>query len=187
MDNTYYHVVRDWQGFYQVTGESAATLTGLMFVTTTVGARAFTPTTLPILRSISSPILSYFTTAFLTSAVMCIPTQSQHWLSSEVGLIALMLSVRLTLMMRTLRRWHRQRPFERRHWVLRAGLPITACLSMAYAAITLWSGRLFGLDFICFAVLLLLLNGIFSAWEMTLQSMVVSDEDIVMIESIGVE
>jgi hypothetical protein len=170
--------LRDWQGYYQMLGESAATLTGLMFVAVALGARLFTPAIMPLVRTFISPTLGHFLAALILAALLCIPTQTRLSLAGELGVCGLIGLGRVTVLFGCMRRHHRHLPVHRRHWLCHLALPALGYLCVPTAAAGLWRSWPSALPMLAAGVLLLIVTGVINAWDIALQSFLVSPEDI---------
>ena len=171
-------------GFYEVMAESSATLTGLIFVAVSVGSRLFTAATLPTVRTLIGPTLAYFTTTLALSAAMCVPTQTRIGLGAEIGALSLFGLCRLGALLLSVRALHRRLALERRYWVWHIALPAASYFGIFTASMGLWICRPWALNVLGGCVLLLVVIGIINAWEVMLRSIIVTAEEIAMMERV---
>lgn len=161
-------VLQTWLTFFQMTGESAATLVGLMFVIVTLAARQISDETLPIVRTFVTPTLMYFVAALLLSALLCIPTQTYRGLSAELwGFFVLEFGyfVRILLQMR---RYVRVMPLKAIDQLRLSAFPGLACICVATTSVLLHWHDPAALNTLSIGLLLLICTGILNAWELVI-------------------
>ncbi len=166
--------LQGWQSFYQIVGESAATLTGLTFISVTLGVSQLTVETSPLVRTFTGRVLESFLSALVISALMCIPAQTCHVLSCElatIGVISLWRSLVLLLIVYHNRLRLRLKPH---HWLWHLSLPWVGSLCVLVSAIGLSRSWPSALDATAFGVLLLVLAGVNNAWEFAVQALLAS-------------
>ena len=166
--------LQGWQSFYQIVGESAATLTGLTFLSVTLGVGQLTIETTPFVRTFTGRVLESFLSALVISALMCIPAQTRHWLSWElaaIGLISLWRSLVLLLIVHRNSLRLRLKPH---HWLWHLSLPWVGSLCILVTAVGLWRSWPPALDATALGVLLLVLAGVSNAWEFAVQALLAS-------------
>ncbi len=169
MTGTLTQHLHDWQGFYQVTGEVAATLTGLIFVVMSLGAHLMTEKVMPIVRVFVTPSVAYFTMALILSALLLAPTQTRLALEWETGTAAVCGLGYVLCLLGGLRRRHREEPLGVTDRLFHVAMPLAAFGGMAVAAFALRRGVPWALDAPALAVLLLIVTGVRNAWSLSLR------------------
>ncbi len=160
-------LLRDWQNFYMLIGTAAATLTGLMFVVTTLvtdvdknveslnaGISAF-----------NTPTVAQFGAVLLLAGILSAPWQAFSGLGFLLGLVGLGMGVYLIIIMR--RMWrisHYRSTLE--DWLWYMALPLLAAVLLIVAAFVLLEDSAAALYIVGSAMILLLLVGIRNAWDM---------------------
>src|SRR5690348_12222059 len=127
---------RAWQSFYLLTGTAAATLTGLMFLGITFGARLVTKKSFFAAEAWSTPNAMHFVNAFGISCVMVIPTLT----APVLGWVLLVLAgVRLASIRWVLGVFRRVRAgandLEATDWLYLVVLPLAAYLLLLGTAV----------------------------------------------------
>jgi hypothetical protein len=84
-------LLSDWQNFYMIMGTAAATLTGLMFVVTTLiaGIDAHLSTLNAAVSAFNTPTVVHFGTVVLLAGILSAPWQTFSSLSLLLGLLGL--------------------------------------------------------------------------------------------------
>jgi len=168
-DGAFQLAARSWQSFYMLTGTAAATLTGLMFLSVTFGARLVTKKTFAAAEAFTTPTALHFVIAFALSGLMLAPVLT----GAALGWILLALGVyRLASLRWVFRVFGRiqegANDIEGTDWLYHLILPLVACLLLLAAA----AGFLLGAEpaFIALAayVLMILILGIMVAWDILL-------------------
>ena len=166
--DTFLQALHDWQNFYTLLGGAAATLTGLMFVAASLGARILNEEDDPKVRTFITPTVIYFSLVLLLSALMNIPTQTRAALTAQfaaVGLIGVGYS--LSHLPR-LRGFHQGGGLERQAWAWNLALPLFSALWLTGAALALSRSVSGALDAAAIGALLLVMVGLHNAWSVTL-------------------
>lgn len=155
-----------WQNFYLLTGGAAATLTGLMFLALTFGARFVTQKTLLAKRAFTDPTLFHFVYALLISCLLIAPSMNAPLL----GVLLLVISAsRFGYFFVVNHRFHRIRKtsgaIDRTDWIYHLILPLVGHTLLLATGL----GFLFGLA-ISFSALAIytvfnLFLGILVAWD----------------------
>lgn len=126
----------NWQNFYMLIGTAAATLTGLMFVVTT-----------------------------LIAGILSAPWSAFSSISLLLGLFGLGMVFYLIIVMRRMRRVpHYQSTLE--DWLWYMAFPLLAHIGLILAAIALPANPALALYIISAAMVLLLFVGIRNAWDL---------------------
>jgi len=156
-----------WQNFYLLTGTSAATLTGLMFIAVTFGASMATKATAESARAFLDPPYRHFLQIIVTACLLMIPTLGATVLGAVlIGIAAFRLGG-LTWIFRQYLSAHRTHgDLEASDWVLAIVLPLV-CHTLLFAT---GAGFLLreplALTGLAVVVLGLLVTGIHGAWEL---------------------
>jgi hypothetical protein len=159
--------LRDWQNFYMLMGTAAATLTGLMFVVTTLiaGIDAHLSTLNAAVSAFNTPTVVQFGAVLLLAGILSAPWQTFSSLSLLLGLLGLgMVSYSIIVLRRMWRVPHYQSTLE--DWLWYLALPLLAHVSMIVAAFVLPANPAPALYIVGLAMILLLLVGIRNAWDM---------------------
>src|SRR5215211_3428203 len=95
-----------WQNFYMLMGTAAATLTGLMFVVTTLiaGIDAHLSTLNAAVSAYNTPTVVHFGTVLLLAGMLSAPWQTLSSLSLLLGLLGLGMVLYSIIVMRRMRR-----------------------------------------------------------------------------------
>ena len=158
---------RNWQGFYILTGTAAATLTGLMFLSVTFGARLVTKKTVTAAQAFMTPTALHFVHAFGVSCLMVVPTMTAPvlgWLLVVLGTLRILF---LRWVYGVFGKIHKESgTIEWTDWVYHVALPLLSYL----LAITTGAGFLYGIDAafngLALYVLLITVVGILVAWDL---------------------
>ncbi len=155
-----------WQNFYMIMGTAAATLTGLMFVATTLfaGLNAHVETANAGISAFNTPTVVQFCAVLLLAGVFSAPWQTFSIISLLLGLLSLgMVLYQLIIMRRMWRMPHYQSTLE--DWVWYIVLPLSAMIMLLVAAILLPKNPALALYLVGASMLMLLLIGIRNAWD----------------------
>jgi hypothetical protein len=155
-----------WSNFYVVTGSSAASLTGLMFIVITLvaGQERHLANMRDGVETFSSPTVVHFCAALLISATLAAPW---HSLTSPgimlalTGLGGLVYALRVPLRMK--RRTSYQPEFE--DWMWFAVLPVVSYLAILAAALALSTFPTPSLFALAGGTIALIFTGIRNAWD----------------------
>ena len=159
--------LRDWQNFYMLMGTAAATLTGLMFVVTTLiaGIEAHLSTLNAAVSAFNTPTVVQFGAVLLLAGVLSAPWQTFSSLRLLLGLVSLGMVIYLIIVLR--RMWrvpHYRSTLE--DWLWYLAYPLLAHVLLIVAAFVLPENPAPALYIIGVAMILLLLVGIRNAWDM---------------------
>jgi len=157
----------NWQNFYMIIGTAAATLTGLMFVATTLiaGIDAHLSTLNAAVSAYNTPTVVHFGTVLLLAGVLSAPWQTYSSVSLLLGLLGLGMVCYSIIVLR--RMWqvpHYQSTLEDLLWYM--AFPLLANVSLIVAAFVLSENPEPALYIVGAALILLLLVGIRNAWDM---------------------
>jgi len=157
----------DWQNFYTIMGTAAATLTGLMFVVTTLiaGLDAHLSTLNAAVSAFNTPTVVHFGAVLMLAGILSAPWQTFSSLSLLLGLLALGMVVYSIIVLRRMRRVpNYQSTLE--DWLWYMAFPLLAHVLLIVAAFMLPKNPSSALYIVGSAMLLLLLVGIRNAWDM---------------------
>ena len=160
-------LLNNWQNFYMLIGTAAATLTGLMFVVTTLiaGIDAHLSTLNAAVSAFNTPTVVQFGAVLLLAGILSAPWQTLSSLSLLLGLVGLGLVFYSIVVLRRMRRVpHYQSTLE--DWLWYMALPFLAHLLLIVAAFVLPGNPASALYMISAAMIVLLLTGIRNAWDM---------------------
>jgi hypothetical protein len=155
-----------WQNFYTLIGTAAATLTGLMFVATTLLAGLDTHASIANagISTYNTPTVVQFCVVLLLSGILSAPWQTFSSLSLLLGLFGLGMVFYLFVIMRRMRRMpHYQSTVE--DWLWYMILPFIANIMLILAAMMLQKDSSPALYLIGAAMMMLLIVGIRNAWD----------------------
>ncbi|HXQ37212.1 MAG TPA: hypothetical protein VN843_24595 [Anaerolineales bacterium] len=157
----------NWQNFYMIMGTAAATLTGLMFVVTTLiaGLDAHLSTLNAAVSAYNTPTVVHFGTVLLLAGLLSAPWQTFSSLSLLLGLLGLGMVLYSIIVMRRMRRVpNYQSTLEDWSWYM--AFPLLANILLMVAAFVLPKNPSSALYIVGSAMMLLLLVGIRNAWDM---------------------
>src|SRR5689334_8620823 len=159
-------LLNHWQNFYMIMGTAAATLTGLMFVSTTLlaGLDTHTPIANAGISAFNTPTVVQFCAVLLLAGIFSAPWQSFSVISLLLGLLSLGMVFYHIVIMRRMRRMPQyQSTLE--DWVWYMVLPLLADMVLLAAATLLLQRPSLALYLIASAIMMLLLTGIRNAWD----------------------
>src|SRR6188474_2132757 len=95
-------LLSNWQNFYMIMGTAAATLTGLMFVVTTLiaGIDAHLSTLNAAVSAFNTPTVVQFGAVLLLAGILSAPWQTFSSLSLLLGLVSLGMVIYLLIVLR---------------------------------------------------------------------------------------
>ena len=159
-------LLSNWQNFYMIIGTAAATLTGLMFVVTTLmaGIDGHLSTLNAAVSAFNTPTVVHFGTVLLLAGVLSAPWQTFSSLSLLLGLLGLgMVFYSIIVLRRMWRVPHYQSTLE--DWLWYMVLPLLAHILLIVAAFMLPNNPSPALYMVSLAMMVLLLVGIRNAWD----------------------
>src|SRR5215813_13169533 len=159
-------LLNNWQNFYMIMGTAAATLTGLMFVATTLlaGLNTHVETANAGISAYNTPTVVQFCTVLLLAGILSAPWQAFSMISLLLGLLGLGMVIYLMIVLR--RMWrvpHYQSTLE--DWLWYMALPLLANIMLIVAAMMLPANPAPALYILGSAMMLLLSVGIRNAWD----------------------
>jgi hypothetical protein len=157
---------KDWHDFYMLVGTAAATLVGLTFVATTIGAGIMTREHEAGVQAFITPTVVHFAAILFACLFIIAPFESQTMLGAVLlaeGLVGILYSAWVARLM------HRQGYAANlinsdRVWYALA--PAVGYLILATAAGTMLDGARISLVLVAGSLGLLLVAGIRNAWDM---------------------
>ena len=160
-------ILTAWQNFYILTGTAAATLTGLMFVATTLVANLdrHTSTLHAGLSAFSSPTVVHFCAVLLLAGILSAPWQAFSTLGIVLGLLGLGMVLYMIGVMRQMRKVPDYRT-PLKDWLWYLALPLSAYAAITAAAFVLPANPALTLYIVGAAMLALLFLGIHNAWDL---------------------
>lgn len=159
-------LLSSWQNFYMIAGTAAATLTGLMFVATTLlaGMDTHVSTANAGISAFNTPTVVHFGAVLLLAGVLSAPWQAFSSLAFLLGLVGLgMVFYSIVVLRRMSRVPHYQSTLE--DWLWYLVLPLLSSILLIVAAFMLPSNPFPALYIVGSAIMLLLLVGIRNAWD----------------------
>jgi hypothetical protein len=157
---------KDWHDFYMMVGTAAATLVGLTFVATSIGASFMTPEHESGVRAFLTPTVVNFCAILMTCLLILAPFDAPSPVGAALlaeGTVGIIYSV---WVLRLMRRHTLYTPV----WsdvVWYAMTPAVGYLVLAGAGSTLWIEHRSSLVVLAIATGLLLVTGIRNAWDLT--------------------
>lgn len=160
-------LLSDWQSFYMIIGTAAATLTGLMFVATSlvVGAEWNRPSLDTGMEAFSTPTVVHFGAVLLLAGTLSAPWQSFSAPRLLIGLFGLAAVSYLLVVARRIRRIS-EHPTPLKDWLWYVWFPLIAYLAILIAALALAANPALVLYIIAAALFSLLFIGIHNAWDL---------------------
>ena len=157
----------NWQNFYMLIGTASATLTGLMFVVTTLiaGIDTHVSTLNAAVSAFNTPTVVHFSAVLMLAGILSAPWQTFSSLSFLLGLLALgMVIYSLIVLRRMWRVPNYQSTLE--DWLWYMAFPLLAHVLLIVAAFVLLKNPSLAFYLVGSAMMLLLLVGIRNAWDM---------------------
>jgi hypothetical protein len=157
----------DWQNFYTIMGTAAATLTGLMFVVTTLiaGIDTHMSTLNAGVSAFNTPTVVHFCAVLLMAGILSAPWQTFSSPGLLLGLLGLGMEFYLIIVLRRMRRMpNYQSTLE--DWLWYMAFPLLAHVLLIIAAFVLPENPAPALYIVSSAMMMLLLVGIRNAWDM---------------------
>jgi len=157
----------NWQNFYMLIGTAAATLTGLMFVVTTLiaGIETHVSTLNAGISAFNTPTVVHFCAVLLIAGILSAPWQAFSNVSVLLGLLGLGMVLYLIIIMRRMRQVpHYQAPLKDCLWYM--AFPLIAYIVLIVAAMALPANPALVLYIISAAMVVILFLGIHNAWDL---------------------
>jgi hypothetical protein len=153
-----------WLTFYGMTGTSAATLTGLMFVVITLVSGEQRPTTADGGATFTTPTVMHFGAALLVSALLIAPWHSSGGPATLLGITGLYCTFHMLRVTIKARRLTMYSP-DAEDWAWYAILPAVAYLTLLAGAIALPPSPGAAMFVLAAAVVMLIFIGIRNSWD----------------------
>jgi hypothetical protein len=162
-------LLNSWQNFYMIMGTAAATLTGLMFVVTTLiaGIDTHVSTLNAGISAYNTPTVVHFCAVLLLAGILSAPWQTFSTVSLLIGLLGLgMMFYLLIVLQRMWRVPNYQSTLE--DWLWYMTFPLLAHVLLIVAAFVLLRSPASALYILGSAMIVLLLVGIRNAWDLVI-------------------
>jgi len=160
------HELEAWHDFYLVIGTAGLTLTGLLFVVVSFGARTVADRVATGVRAFVSPNAVHFCATLVVAAVFLVPSVP----SSIVGLFLLLGALGLLAYLahtKVHRRW-RENKLQVLDWIWFVGLPILSYVLILASGVAMLFGKLWSKYGIAVGLILLLVIGIRNSWDLVI-------------------
>jgi hypothetical protein len=158
-----------WQNFYVLVGTAAATLIGLMFVAITFGASLVTRQTAQQARAFIDPSFTHFVQVLFTACLVLIPTMIPSVLGGLLLAISALRTAVLRRVLRHMREAHRvHHDVELSDWLTGIAIPLLCHALLGATGAAFLAGYVAAFNALALVTIAILLNGIFSAWELML-------------------
>ncbi len=157
----------NWQNFYMIIGTAAATLTGLMFVVTTLiaGIETHVSTLNAGISAFNTPTVVHFCAVLLIAGILSAPWQAFSNVGLLLALVGLGMVLYLIIVMRRMQHIPQyQTPLN--DWLWYMAFPLIAYIILIVAAIALPANPALGLYIISAVMVGLLFLGIHNAWDL---------------------
>jgi len=152
-----------WQNFYMIIGTAAATLTGLMFVATSLESHLATLNA--GISAFNSPTVVHFCVVLLLAVMLSSPWEAFSILAYLLGLVGLGVALYLINIMRRMRRVP-QYQTPRKDWLWYFILPLNAYIALIVAALALPASPAPALYLVSATMVALLFLGIRNSWDL---------------------
>jgi hypothetical protein len=159
-------LLNNWQNFYMIMGTAAATLTGLMFVATTLIAGLDTHESIANagISTFNTPTVVQFCAVLLLAGILSAPWDAFSSVRLLLGLFGVgMIFYQFIIMRRMWRMPHYQSTLE--DWLWYMVLPLLAYVLLIVAAAVLSKNPPPALYIVGLAMILLLIVGIRNSWD----------------------
>ena len=166
MHDDWPRLLETWHEFYLLIGTAGLTLTGLLFVIVSFGARTVADQAETGVPAFISPNAVFFTAVLVVSAVFLvpeIPRAAVGWFLC-LGSFA---SLAYLVSTRAHRRWS-ENNLGRLDWIWYIALPVLSYLLLLASGVGLLRQVESSMDGAAFSVVLLLVVGIRNAWDLAL-------------------
>jgi CBS domain containing-hemolysin-like protein len=160
-------LLSNWQNFYMIIGTAAATLTGLMFVATTLiaGIEVQNSTLNAGLSAFTTPTFVHFCVVLLIAGILSVPWQAFASVSLLLGLVGLGGVLYLNVVIQRMRHVPGyQTPLK--DWLWYTAFPLIAYIVLIVAAILLPANPALALYIISSVMAALLFLGLHNAWDL---------------------
>ena len=177
VNETFFQTLRNWQGFYSLTGEVAGTLIGLMFIAMSLGNRRLgdgqdgrtSKQMLAKVQTFITPTLIHLASVVIISSILCMPVRRSAWLCLCLGAVGLGGIAYVSVTFRRLRHHDREEGLGAEHWFYHFHLPCL-CFAMVLGAAVALRYTCDALFALAASVLLFLSVGVRNSWSATLHT-----------------
>jgi hypothetical protein len=166
MHEGWVRALETWHEFYLLIGTAGATLTGLLFVLVSLGARTVAERVSTGVRAFLSPNAVHFCATLIVAAVLIIPNVP----SSIVGVFLFLGALGLLGYLahtKVHRRW-RENKLPVVDWIWYVGLPILSYVLLLVSSVAMLLGRLWSMYGIAVGLIFLLVIGIRNSWDLVI-------------------
>ena len=169
-------VLGSWHDLYMLAGAASATLVGLLFVAASVGSRFYTADRYPALRAFLSPSVAHFTSVLVACLIAVAPLRNWEVLAALLGTDSLVGLAYAALVSRNMVQHGFTTRLDLDDRVFYVVLPPLCYAMMAAACGALYRKLDAGCGILALAMVLLLLVGIRNAWDMTVWTIIRTDD-----------
>jgi hypothetical protein len=159
--------LRSWHDYFMLTGTSAATLMGLVFVAVSLGGNT-RRTSMRTMETFVSPIVLHFSHVMLVAAVLLVPTHRPLTLASVLLVLGLISLVRALTVLRGLVVHQRAGPVKRDKWMWNFVVPFAGSLATVTAAVELSRGVSWALEVLAGSSALFVVVGVSNTWKLVM-------------------
>jgi hypothetical protein len=159
--------LRPWHDYFMLTGASAATLMGLVFVAVSLGGNV-KRASMRILETFVSPIVLQFGHVLLLAALVVVPTHRPWTLALACGGLSLFVLLNVLDVLRGMVAHHRAGLVDRNKWVWNFGLPFVAALAAVAASGELFFGATWALDVLAASSAMFVAIGVRNTWRLVM-------------------
>jgi hypothetical protein len=160
------HLLETWHEFYLLIGTAGLTLSGLLFVVVSFGARTVAEQAATGVRAFVSPNAVYFTVVMVVAAVLLVPAVPRI----AVGLflcLGAFGSLSYLTYTRVHRRW-RENKLGALDWIWFVGMPVLSFAVLLLSGIGVLLQADASMYGVAVSVILLLVTGMRNAWDLVL-------------------
>jgi len=171
-------ILTSWHDFYLLVGTGAFTLIGLMFVAVTFGAHLFTEKNMETARAFLDPTVIHFVQVVVIAGLALMPGMGPSLFGGllvAVGVLSLIVLVRVHDGLRTASRQYND--LELSDWLSGFIIPLVVYLGFVGCGATFCMGHA-AFSVLAGSTILILLNSIYSAWELILWLAVVPSHSL---------
>jgi hypothetical protein len=167
MHDSVAQALRDWQGFYVLTGGAAATLAGLLFLAVQFGANVRYPAgVVSALETFVAPTFIRFVDVLFIAALALIPSETGTILGALLFIPTVANAWSMYVVLR--RSLHEYDASELRatHWIWNVSVPAAAYLLLIAAGIALLLNLSWALTGLGAVTMALLITALLNTWQM---------------------
>jgi hypothetical protein len=158
-----------WQTFYVLVGSASATLVGLMFVAVTFGSNLVKPETAETARSFIDPSFRHFVQVLFTACLAVIPGLAPWLLGLSLVGVGVLRGGGLVRTYRHMRLAHRaNNDVELSDWISAIVVPALCHALLLATGVGFVVGWEAAFDALAIVTIVILMVGVFGAWELIL-------------------